>query len=39
MSNNYIWRINKTLSGPATPGQSEPGDNDHEGVLYIPEIA
>ena len=31
-----IWLIDRTLSGVTTLGQSEPGRNDNEGVLYIP---
>ena len=27
-----------TLSGTTTPGQNEPGSNDNEGVLHIPQI-
>ena len=34
-----IWPIDKTLSGAPTPGQSEPGSNGNEGVLYIPNIS
>ena len=36
MSNNPIWLIDKTLSGAITPGQSEPGRDDNEGVLCTP---
>ena len=32
-----IWSIDRTLSGATTPGQSEPGNNGNEGVLYIPQ--
>ena len=35
MSNISIWPIDNTLSGVTTPGQSEPGSNGNEGVLYI----
>ena len=32
-----IWRIDRTLLGAITPGQSGPGSNTHEGVLRIPQ--
>ena len=32
-----ILPIDKTLSGATTPGQSEPGSDDIEGVLRIPQ--
>ena len=32
---NSIWLIDRTLSGASTRGQSEPGSNGNEGVLYI----
>ena len=32
-----IGTIDGTLSGPTTPGQSEPGINGNEGVLHIPQ--
>ena len=35
MSNSSIWPIDKTLSSATTPGQSGPGSNGKEGVLYI----
>ena len=35
MSNSSIWPIDKTLLDATTPGQSEPGSNDNEGVLHI----
>ena len=38
MSNSSVWPIDRTLSGATTPGKSEPGSNDNEGVLYIPQI-
>ena len=31
-----IWPIDRTLSGATTPGQSRPGSDGNEGVLYIP---
>ena len=31
--------MDRTLSGAATPGPSEPGSDDHEEVLRIPEIS
>ena len=34
-SNTSIWPIERTLSGATTIGQSGPGSNDYEGVLYI----
>ena len=30
-----IYPIDRTLSGATTPGQSGPGSNDNEEVLYI----
>ena len=38
MSNSSIWPIDRTLSGPTTPGQSKPGSDGNEGVLSIPQI-
>ena len=35
--NSFILPIDGTLAGAATPGQNEPGSNDNEGVLYIPQ--
>ena len=35
MSNSSILPIDRTLSGAITPGQSGPGSNGNEGVLYI----
>ena len=35
MSNSSIWPIDRTLSGATTPGQSGPGSDVNEGVLYI----
>ena len=35
MSNSSIWLLDSTLSGATTPGQSGPGSNDNESVLYI----
>ena len=35
--NSYIWPIDRTLTGITTPGQSETGDNDNEGLLHIPQ--
>ena len=32
-----IWPIDKTLSGATTPGQSRPGSDGNEGVLWIPQ--
>ena len=37
MSNSSIWPIDRALSGATTPGQSEPGSDDNEGVLRIPQ--
>ena len=37
MSNSSIWPIDKTLSDATTPVESEPGSNDNEGVLRIPQ--
>ena len=36
-SNTSIWHIDGISSGTATPGQSEPGNNGDEEVLYIPQ--
>ena len=32
-----IWHIDRTPSGATTPGQSEPGSDDNEGILCIPQ--
>ena len=32
-----IWSIDRTLSGATTSGQIEPGGDDSEGVLCIPQ--
>ena len=37
MSNSSIWPIDRTLSGATTPGQSGPGSDDNEWVIYIPQ--
>ena len=37
MSKSSILSIDRTLSSPTTPGQSEPGSNGNEGVLCIPQ--
>ena len=37
MQFSSIWPIDKTLSGAATPGQSEPGSDGNEGVLSVPQ--
>ena len=37
MSNSYLWPIDRILLGATTPGQSEPGSDDNEGVLRIPQ--
>ena len=34
--NNSIWPMDKGLTGTTTPGQSWPGSNGNEKVLYIP---
>ena len=34
---NFIWPIDKTLSGATTPSQSRPVSDGNEGVLRIPE--
>ena len=31
-----VWLMDRILSCAATPGQSEPGSDGNEGVLYIP---
>ena len=36
MSNSSIGPIDRTLSDATTLGQSEPGSNDNEGLLCIP---
>ena len=33
----YIWHIDRTNSGGTTTGQSGPGSDGNEGVLYIPQ--
>ena len=35
MSNSYFLPIDKTLAGVSIPGQSGPGSDGNEGVLYI----
>ena len=35
MPNSYIWRIDRTLSGATTPGQSGPVSDGNEEVLGI----
>ena len=35
--NISIWSIDGTLTGTTTPGQSKPGSNGNEEVLYIPQ--
>ena len=35
MSDSFIWPIDRTLSGATTLGQSGPGSDDSEMVLYI----
>ena len=37
MSNSSIWPIDRSLLGVTTPGQSRPGSDDNEEVLYIPQ--
>ena len=37
MSNGSIWSIDRTLSGPTTPGQSGSKSNGNERVLCIPQ--
>ena len=37
MSNSSIRPIDTTLLGATTPSQSRPGNNDNEGILYIPQ--
>ena len=39
MSNSSIWPIDRILLGAITPGQSGPGSNGNERVLYIPQIS
>ena len=39
MSNSSIRPIDKTLSGPTTPGQSGDERNGNEGVLHIPQAS
>ena len=36
MSNSSIWLIDMTLSGTISLGQSEPGSDGSEEVLWIP---
>ena len=35
--NSSSWPIDVTLAGPTNPGENEPGNNDNEGVLHIPQ--
>ena len=35
--NGSIWSIDGTLAGSTNSGQSGPGSNGNEGVLYIPQ--
>ena len=35
--NSSIWLIDRTHSGTTTPGQSGPGSDGNEEVLYIPQ--
>ena len=37
MSNSSIWPIDRTLSDATTLGQSGPGSDGNEGILYIPQ--
>ena len=37
MSNDFIWPIDRTISGVTTPGQCEPGSNANEEVLHRPQ--
>ena len=37
MSNSSIWPIDRTLSSVTTQGQSRPGSNDNDRVVYIPQ--
>ena len=39
MSNNYIWSIDRILSGVTSPGHSGPGSDGNEGLLYIAQIS
>ena len=34
-SNRSLWPIDGTLTGTSTPGQSESGNNDNDGVFQI----
>ena len=34
---SFTWAIDRTLSSATTPGQSEPGSDDNEGVLCTPQ--
>ena len=35
MSNNFIWPIDRTLSGATNPGQSGPETDGNEGIFHI----
>ena len=37
--NRSIWPINRTQTGTTTLDHSEPGSNDNEGILHIPQIS
>ena len=34
---NSIWSTDGILTGITDPGQSRPGNNGNEGVLYVPQ--
>ena len=37
MSNSFVWSIDRNLSGATILGQSGPGNNGNERVLWIPQ--
>ena len=37
MINSSIWSIDETLTGTTNLGESQPGSNDNERVLHIPQ--
>ena len=37
MTKSFIWLVDRTRSSATIPGQSGPGSNGNEGVLYIPQ--
>ena len=34
-----VWRMDRSLAGTTTPGQSGPGSDGNKGVFFIPQIS